>query len=126
MHCIRSKMTKPTTHYIEPVVHRQLCIDIAYYDTNLGKTPKLLCIDTIEEFATIHHLPIRYQYEDVRNALLERLSVDTLKDIKNSEIVADPESTVSKSTYLLKDIKEYCTHCNTCSPCREPRKKKQS
>ena len=107
MHCLRNKMTKPITHYIQPVVHRQLCIDIAFYDTNLGKTPKLLCIDTIEEFATIHHLPIRYQYEDVRNALLERLSADTLKDIKNSEIVADPEGTVSKSTYLLKDIKEY-------------------
>ena len=95
-------MTKPSTHYIQPVIHRQLCIDIAFYDTNLGKTPKLLCIDTIEEFATIHHLPTRYQYEDVRNALLERLSADTLKEITNAEIVADPESTVSLVENLVK------------------------
>ena len=100
-------MSKPRTHYLAPVPFSQLCVDIAFFDTPLGKTPKLLAIDTVNEFASIHDLPMDYQAEDIRDAIMDRLQADTLINVISQELVADPESAIGKAKNLFKSSSKY-------------------
>ena len=112
IHQIRSTMSKPRTHYMPPEIKRQLCGDVFFVDTHLGQTPKLAVIDTIDEYGTVHDLPLKYNSEDIKNAFLDRLRADTFQDIQSASIVADPESTIGKAKHLFKQLNEYA-HLHT-------------
>ena len=110
--CNRSKMTKPRPFYLQPTTKRQLCVDIGWFLTQRGLIPRLFAIDTVEEFATIHELPLNYKAEDVLLCLLERLKRDHSKEVRIDEIVADPESTIGKAFNLLAKHKKW-SHIQT-------------
>ena len=105
--CNRSKMTKPRPYYLQPTVKRQLCSDIGWFQTHKGLEPRLCIIDTIEEYATIHELPLVYNAEDILCCFIERLRKDSSKEVRDDEIVADPESTIGKGVKLLSTHKKW-------------------
>ena len=94
-------MTKPSTNYLKPSISRQLCSDVGHFETHQGLMPKLIIIDTVDEYATIHDLPLNYKAEDVQLCFRDRLRFDLAKGIKNDEIVADPETTIGAAIPLL-------------------------
>jgi hypothetical protein len=105
-------MTKPRPFYLQPTIKRQLCVDVGWFLTHKGLIPRLCAIDTVEEFATIHELPLKYKAEDVLQCLLERLRIDHSKEVRIDEIVADPESSIGKAFKLLSRYKKW-SHIQT-------------
>ena len=80
--CARSKMTKPKDYYIKPSAKRQLCIDVAWFLTHHGLIPSIVMIDTVEEYATIHELPLNYAGEDVLRCITDRLQLDKSREVE--------------------------------------------
>ena len=64
-------------------------------------------IDTIEEYATIHELPLSYAGEDVLRCIMDRLQLDKSREVEVDEIISDPESTIGKAFDLLKSHKVF-------------------
>ena len=110
--CARSKMLRPTTHYIQPTVTRQVCFDVAWFLSHHGLVPRLLAIDTINEFGTIHELPLNYSAEDVLQGIVERLTLDRSSEVEVAQLISDPESTIGKAFRMLKGHREF-SHVGT-------------
>ena len=105
--CARSKMTKPDNFYLQPSTKRQLCVDVAWFLSHHGLVPVLVMIDTVEEHATCHELPLKYTGEDVLRCIVDRLNLDRSKEVEVEEIVSDPESTIGRAFELLKEHNKY-------------------
>lgn len=110
--CARSKMLKPSTHYIQPDVTRQVCFDVAWFLSHHGLVPRLLAIDTVNEFGTTHELPLNYSAEDVLRGIVERLVLDRSSEVEVAQVVSDPETTIGKAFILLKGHREF-SHVRT-------------